>query len=89
MSEYQRGSEVAGRFVILERIGEGGMGAVYKALQTSLDREVALKVLHSRNAFTPRARRRFAREARAIARLNHPHIAGVFDFGIDESEESL
>ncbi|CAN0441509.1 unnamed protein product, partial [Laminaria digitata] len=89
MSEYQQGSEVAGRFVIHGRIGEGGMGAVYRAQQTSLDREVALKVLHTRNAFTPRARRRFAREARAIARLNHPHIAGVFDFGVDDGEEAL
>jgi serine/threonine protein kinase/tetratricopeptide (TPR) repeat protein len=65
------------------------MGAVYRALQTSLDREVALKVLHSDVAFTARARRRFGREARAIARLNHPHIAGVFDFGTDNDEQTL
>lgn len=89
MSEFREGVEVAGRFVILERIGEGGMGAVYRALQTSLDREVALKVLHSQVALTARARRRFAREARAIARLNHPHIASVYDFGIDESAQTL
>ena len=89
MSDYQQGSEIAGRFVISERIGEGGMGAVYKAVQTSLDREVALKVLHASNAFTAKARRRFAREARAIARLNHPHIAAVFDFGIDDDEQTL
>ena len=89
MAQYKEGSEIAGRFVIQSRIGEGGMGAVYRALQTSLDREVALKVLHSQNAFTSRARRRFAREARAVARLNHPHIAGVFDFGIDEEAQTL
>jgi serine/threonine protein kinase/tetratricopeptide (TPR) repeat protein len=89
MSNYQEGSEVAGRFVIQERVGEGGMGAVYRALQTSLDREVALKVLHSDVAFTARARRRFGREARAIARLNHPHIASVFDFGTDNDEQTL
>ena len=83
MTEFNEGSEVAGRFIILDRIGEGGMGAVYRALQTSLDREVALKVLHSNVAITSRARQRFAREARAIARLNHPHIASVFDFGVD------
>ena len=89
MSNYEEGSKVAGRFVILEQVGEGGMGAVYRALQTSLDREVALKVLHSDVAFTARARRRFGREARAIARLNHPHIAGVFDFGTDNDEQTL
>ncbi len=89
MTEYGEGTEVAGRFVILDRLGEGGMGAVFRALQTSLDREVALKVLHSKVAFTPRARRRFGREARAVARLNHPHIAGVFDFGADNDDQTL
>lgn len=89
MPEYAEGQEVAGRFVILDRLGEGGMGAVYRALQTSLDREVALKVLHSKVAFTSRARRRFGREARAVARLNHPHIAGVFDFGTDNDDQTL
>ncbi|MFU8805279.1 MAG: serine/threonine-protein kinase PknK, partial [Bradymonadaceae bacterium] len=89
MSILSEGTTVAGRFIIAERIGEGGMGAVYRALQTSLDREVALKVLHSEQAFTARARRRFGREARAIARLNHPHIAGVFDFGTDHDDQTL
>ena len=89
MADYKEGSEVAGRFVILDRIGEGGMGAVYRALQTSLDREVALKVLHSKVAFTAKARRRFGREARAVARLNHPHIAAVYDFGTDNDEQTL
>lgn len=86
---YQPGAHVADRFVIMEKIGEGGMGAVYRALQTSLDREVALKVLHAQNAFTSKARRRFAREARAIARLNHRHIASVYDFGVDDSNQTL
>lgn len=89
MTEFSEGKEVAGRFVILDRIGEGGMGAVYRALQTSLDREVALKVLHSKVAFTSRARRRFGREARAVARLNHPHIAAVYDFGADDDDQTL
>jgi len=89
MADYKEGSEVAGRFVVLDRIGEGGMGAVYRALQTSLDREVALKVLHSKVAFTARARRRFGREARAVARLNHPHIAAVYDFGTDNDDQTL
>lgn len=89
MAIFSEGTTVAGRFVIVERIGEGGMGAVYRAVQTSLAREVALKVLHSQVAFTPRARRRFGREARAVARLNHPHIASVYDFGTDHDDQSL
>lgn len=89
MSLYERGAEVAGRFVIEELIGKGGMGAVYRAEQISLGRVVALKVLHAQNAFTPKARRRFAREARAVARLNHRHIAGVYDFGVDDEHETL
>jgi eukaryotic-like serine/threonine-protein kinase len=89
MSKLVEGTTVAGRFVIVEPLGEGGMGAVYRALQTSLDREVALKVLHSEQAFTARARRRFGREARAVARLNHPHIASVFDFGTDNDDQTL
>lgn len=89
MSEYREGESVAGRFVILDKLGEGGMGTVFRALQTSLDREVALKVLHSQVAFTPRARRRFGREARAVARLNHPHIASVYDFGADHGDQEL
>jgi len=89
MSEYREGAEIAGRFVILDKLGEGGMGTVFRALQTSLDREVAIKVLHSQVAFTPRARRRFGREARAVARLNHPHIAAVYDFGADQGDQAL
>lgn len=89
MSNYEEGSAIAGRFVVHEKIGQGGMGAVFRALQTSLDRDVALKVLHSDKAFTARDRRRFGREARAIARLNHPHIAGVYDFGTDHDDQTL
>ena len=89
MATLTKDTTVAGRFVISEHIGKGGMGAVYRARQTSLDREVALKVLHSDVAFTARARRRFGREARAVARLNHPHIASVFDFGTDNDDQTL
>ncbi len=89
MARLTEGTTIAGRFVVAGLLGQGGMGAVYRALQTSLDREVALKVLHSDAAFTARARRRFGREARAIARLNHPHIAAVFDFGTDNDDQTL
>jgi predicted Ser/Thr protein kinase len=66
---------------ILELLGKGGMGAVYMARQPHLDRFVALKVLPPETARDPAFAERFAREARALARLNHPNIVGVHDFG--------
>jgi predicted Ser/Thr protein kinase/ribosomal protein L7/L12 len=66
---------------ILELVGKGGMGAVYKARQPGLDRLVALKVLPPDAAAGPDFAERFTREARALARLSHPNIVGVFDFG--------
>jgi tRNA A-37 threonylcarbamoyl transferase component Bud32 len=66
---------------ILELRGQGGMGAVYKARQVVLDRVVALKVLPPQASRDPAFAERFRREARALARLNHPHIVAVYDFG--------
>ncbi len=66
---------------ILELLGQGGMGAVYKARQLKLDRLVALKVLSAEASADPAFAERFSREARALARLNHPHIVTVHDFG--------
>src|SRR5579859_830651 len=66
---------------ILRLIGKGGMGAVYKARQPALDRFVALKVLPPAVASDPGFAERFNREARALARLNHPNIVAVHDFG--------
>jgi serine/threonine protein kinase len=66
---------------ILEVIGQGGMGAVYKARQPALDRFVALKILAPRSGGDLDFSGRFTREARALARLNHPNIVGVYDFG--------
>ncbi len=66
---------------ILERIGAGGMGVVFKARQKHLDRLVALKLLPETLAQDPRFAERFNREARVLARLNHPHIVTVHDFG--------
>ncbi len=66
---------------ILELIGQGGMGAVFKARQTKLDRIVALKILPERLAREPLFAERFEREGRLLARLNHPNIVGVHDFG--------
>jgi tRNA A-37 threonylcarbamoyl transferase component Bud32 len=66
---------------ILELLGQGGMGAVYKARQRKLDRLVAVKVLPAEWCRDPAFAERFAREARALARLNHPQIVSVHDFG--------
>jgi len=66
---------------ILELIGRGGMGAVYKARQPSLDRLVAVKVLPREGGRDPAFAERFAREARALARLGHPNIVAIYDFG--------
>jgi tRNA A-37 threonylcarbamoyl transferase component Bud32 len=66
---------------ILELLGQGGMGAVYKARQPGLDRVVALKILPPEAGRDPAFTERFTREARALARLNHPNIVTVFDFG--------
>src|ERR1035437_4262197 len=66
---------------ILELIGKGGMGAVYKARQPSLDRFVALKILAPRSGGELDFAERFTREARALAKLSHPNIVGVYDFG--------
>jgi len=66
---------------ILGLIGRGGMGAVYKARQPGLDRLVALKILPPRTGSDPGFAERFTREARALAKLSHPNIVGVYDFG--------
>jgi predicted Ser/Thr protein kinase len=66
---------------ILELLGKGGMGAVYKARQRGLDRLVALKILPPDVSTDPAFSERFTREAKALARLNHPNIVGVFDSG--------
>src|SRR5712692_9519113 len=77
-------AELASRFPqleILELLGQGGMGAVYKARQPKLDRLVAVKILPPEWDKDPAFAVRFAREARALAKLTHPHIVAVHDFG--------
>lgn len=69
------------QFEILELLGKGGMGAVYKARQPGLDRLVAVKILPPETSQDPTFAERFQREARALARMSHPHIVAVYDFG--------
>src|SRR5512146_557124 len=66
---------------ISKLLGEGGMGAVYKGADVTLQRDVAIKVLHPHIARTPDFRERFLQEARIAARLHHPSIVQVYDFG--------
>jgi YVTN family beta-propeller protein len=73
--------QTIGQYVIKKKIGEGGMGSVYLADQPSVAREVVVKLLASDFAATPGAVDRFKREADMIARLEHPHILPVYDFG--------
>ena len=74
---------------IVSFIGAGGMGEVYEARDTRLDRRVAIKVLPSDLANDPEFRARFAREARAISALNHPHICGLHDIGREHETDYL
>jgi len=79
--------ELAGRFPQLEIVGQigfGGMGVVYQARQKELDREVALKILRPEIGSDPEFAERFVREARALAKLNHPTIVTVHDFGRED-----
>ncbi|MDX2032977.1 MAG: protein kinase [Blastocatellia bacterium] len=73
-----------GHYRIESLLGAGGMGEVYRAHDTRLDREVAVKILPERLAAHPDALKRFEREARAVAALSHPNILSIFDFGSED-----
>jgi serine/threonine-protein kinase len=79
---------VLGRYELVELVGSGGMAAVYRGRDTALDREVAVKLLHPHLASAPESRARFAREARAVARLAHPSILEIHDYSGDLAPEA-
>jgi serine/threonine protein kinase len=81
-SELASGTELFG-YVIDRLLGRGGMGNVYLAKQTSLERQVALKVMHPQRLRSPGAAERFLNEARAAAKLNHPNLVAVHDVMAD------
>src|ERR1700721_3253855 len=78
-----------GPYQIESLLGAGGMGEVYRARDTRLDRAVAIKILTQGVADTPEVRQRFEREARAVSSLSHPHICVLYDVGNQDAIETL
>lgn len=75
------GRDLDGRYTVLEKLGSGGMGAVYRAEQHSVSREVAIKVINASLISDPEVIKRFLREAKLASKLSHPNAVGVMDFG--------
>ena len=78
-----------GPYAVSAKIGEGGMGEVYKARDTRLDRTVAIKVLPEHVAADPDLKQRFEREAKTLSSLNHPHICTLYDIGEQDGIDFL
>src|ERR1700716_2662316 len=78
-----------GPYEIQSPLGAGGMGEVYRAMDTRLDRTVAIKVLASHLSSSPELKQRMEREARAISSLNHPHICHLYDIGSQDGTDYL
>src|SRR3954453_12597919 len=79
------GMQLSGRYRLDAQIGAGGMSTVYRAFDQTLERQVAIKLMHREFASDSDQLERFRREARAVAQLSHPHIVGVIDAGEDEA----
>src|SRR5213078_4198103 len=78
------GTLISDRFRLEEKVGAGGMSSVYRAFDPTLERWVAIKLMHRDISTDPDQLERFRREARAVASLSHPHIVTVIDAGEDE-----
>ena len=91
--QLDRRGRVVGRtlshYRVVERLGAGGMGEVYRAQDLKLDRDVALKVLPEGSLADEKARSRFRREAHALSRLSHPHVATLLDFDSEDGADFL
>ena len=83
------GSMLGGRYQIEEIVGVGGMAVVYRARDTILGRDVALKVLKKEFAEDPDIRKRFSIESRAVAKLSHHNIVSVFDVGSEDGTDYI
>src|SRR5512141_1233929 len=88
MTSIAAGSRL-GPYEVVSRIGGGGMGEVFRARDTRLDRTVAIKILPAEFAENPELKVRFEREARAISQISHPHICALHDVGRAEGVEYL
>ncbi|MEV4975311.1 Stk1 family PASTA domain-containing Ser/Thr kinase [Streptomyces scopuliridis] len=86
---YAGGSVAGGRYQLRDLLGEGGMASVYLAYDAALDRQVAIKTLHTELGREQSFRERFRREAQAVAKLSHTNIVSVFDTGEDELDGAL
>ncbi len=78
-----------GNYEVLDKLGEGGMGEVWRARDERLNRTVAIKILPASVSNDPNRRARFEREARALGALNHPNIVAVYDYGTDEGRSYI
>jgi serine/threonine protein kinase len=78
-----------GPYEIISPLGAGGMGEVYRARDTRLDRDVAIKVLSGHFVSTPSLKERFDREARTISQLSHPNICRLYDVGSQDGADYL
>jgi eukaryotic-like serine/threonine-protein kinase len=78
-----------GPYEIVSPLGAGGMGEVYRARDTRLDRNVAIKVLPAKLSSDPVLRQRLQREAKAISKLSHPHICTLHDIGLQDGVDFL
>ena len=83
------GTTILGKYEILQQLGSGAMGVVYRGRDTVLDREVALKVMRAESQAFPEMSERFNREARACAKLHHQNIVTIYDFGEAESSSYI
>ena len=81
------GSKIDDRYEIIDALGSGGMGHVYRARRVRLGDEVAIKVMQATPDAPPESRERFLRESRACAQLRHPNIVGILDFGFDGANQ--
>ena len=79
------GDVLGGRYRLVELLGQGGMATIYRATDSELGRDVAVKVLHPEYGHDPDFVARFRQEAHAAASLSHPGIVGVYDFGTDDA----
>src|SRR5687767_9549742 len=84
-----RGTTISDRYELSERLGSGGMSSVFKATDSVLEREVAVKVLAEHLSDDEKFVARFRREALAVARLIHPNIVQVYDTGVDEGRHYI